>query len=268
VGATFKRLFGVPLVVRPYGGDDIRPAGRVRRRPRLAQRLYQALGAADAVIAQGRFVQGTILELGVDPSRLYVINNGIDLKAFSVGTAFPHPRPYILGLGSLAWHKGFDVLLRAYARLQPPVPDLLLAGHGSVRPALETLAQQLRIASRVTFLGFVGGQDKINLLRSAQLFVSPSRREAFSNVILEALAAGLPVIASAVGGNPELVPHGQHGLLVPPEDDVALARALQTVLHHPAQLATMRAAVPAFVQAFDWPIITQAYLDLYRTLVR
>jgi glycosyltransferase involved in cell wall biosynthesis len=163
--------------------------------------------------------------------------------------------------------KGFDVLLRAYARLQDPAPDLLLAGPGPEKTRLRALAHQLGIAQRVTFLGFVGGQDKINLLRSAQFFVCPSRHEPFANAILEALAAGLPVVASAVGGNTELVRDGVHGLLFPAEDDVALAQALHRLLAEPALLARLRAAVPGFVRTFDWPLVATRYLELYQELV-
>jgi glycosyltransferase involved in cell wall biosynthesis len=266
VGAAFKKLFHIPLVIRPYGGEDIHPQGRSRRLPRRARRLRVALAAADMVVAQGSFLKGVLLDYAVSPQRLCVIHNGVDLSAFATGTPFPHPRPYLVSMGTLAWHKGFDILLRAYARLQSPAPDLLLAGAGPEQPQLAALAQQLGIARRVTFLGLVSGQDKVNLLRSAVLFVCPSRREAFANVILEALAAGLPVVASDVDGNPELVHDGKHGLLFPNADDAALAQRLQRLLATPACLVRMQAAIPAFIQNFDWPLVAERYWHLYRTL--
>lgn len=267
VGATFKRWFGVPLVVRPYGGDDIRPGGRTRRHPRLERRLRHALATADAVVAQGRFIRDIILELGVPAHRTHTLHNGVDLATFTTGEPFPHPRPYMLGLGGLIHHKGFDILLRAYAHLRQPAPDLLIAGAGPDRAALEQLAQRLGIAPRVTFLGLVEGQVKVNLLRSAMFLVAPARRETFSNVILEALAAGLPVVASAVGGNPELVHDGQHGLLFPGEDEAALTHILHCLITTPALLSQLRAAIPAFVQSFDWPLVAERYLTLYHALI-
>jgi glycosyltransferase involved in cell wall biosynthesis len=267
VGATFKRLFGIPLVVRPHG-CDVLPGDRIRKHPRLEQRLRRALAAADAVIAQGQFLKDVILELGVAEKRIHIIHNGVDLAAFAHGTPFPHPRPYLLSLGKLKPHKGIDILLRAYARLPNPAADLLIAGHGGQRAALETLAQQLGIGSRVRFVGFVSGQEKINLYRSAMFFVCPSRREPFANVILEALAAGLPVVASAVGGNRELVHHERHGLLFPAEDEPALASVLHCLLDTPTLLPCLRANVPGFVQQFDWSSVAQQYLALYRTFVR
>jgi glycosyltransferase involved in cell wall biosynthesis len=267
VGATFKRLFGIPLVVRPHG-CDVLPGDRIRRHPRLEQRLRRALAVADAVIAQGRFLKDVIMELGVEEKRIHVIHNGVDVATFATGTPFPHPRPYILGMGKLKPHKGFDILLRAYAHLHNPPVDLLIAGHGGQQQALVTLAHQLGISQRVRFVGFAAGQEKVNLYRSATLFVCPSRREPFANVILEALAAGLPVVASAVGGNPELVQHEKHGMLFPAEDDQALAAALRHLIDFPALYHALRANVPGFVQQFDWPSVAQRYLALYRTFIR
>ena len=268
VGATFKRLCAVPLVVRPYGGDDIRPGGRTRRHPRLARRLHTALTAADAVIAQGRFLQDILRDLGVAEQRLHVIHNGIDLAAFTTDIPFPHPRPYILGLGKLTYHKGFDVLLKAYARLSNPAPDLLIAGSGDEAQPLQQLAATLGIAQRVTFLGWIDGMDKIRLLRSALCFVCPSRREPFANVLLEALAAGLPVVASNAGGNPELVHHDAHGLLFPSEDEAALAQILGQLLDTPALLTRLRSAVPGFVRQFDWPLVVERFLHIYQEVCR
>jgi glycosyltransferase involved in cell wall biosynthesis len=169
VGATFKKLWGVPLVIRPHGADVL-PDGQTRRHPRLARRLQRTLAAADAVIAQGRFLRDVIRDLGVAEHRIHTIHNGVDLAAFSTGTPFPHPRPYILGVGKFMQHKGFDVLLRAYARLANPAPDLLLAGTGPEDAALQSLARQLGVGQRVHFLGFVEGQTKVNLFRSAAFF--------------------------------------------------------------------------------------------------
>ncbi len=267
VGATFKRLFHTPLVVRPHGAD-ILPDGNTRRHPRLARRLRRALHAADAVIAQGRFLKEVILTLGVAEQRIHTIHNGVDLQRFASGIPYPHPRPYVLGVGKLMRHKGFDVLLRAYARLPRSAPDLLIAGVGAARESLQTLALELGIAPRVTFVGFVEGQTKTNLFRSAQCFICPSRREPFANVILEAFAAGVPVIASAVGGNVEQIHHGVHGFLFPSEDDVALAYALQQFLENPALQARMRASIPAWVHNFAWSGVVTRYLELYQELAR
>ena len=261
VGRTFRKLFGVPMVVRPHGSDVV-PGGRIRRNPRLEARLVRALGAADAVVAQGAYLRDLVLDLGVDPARIHVIHNGVDIEAFAEGEPFGHPRPYVLALGNLIHRKGFDVLLRAWAALADPPADLLLAGDGEQRAALGTLLRELGVGGTVQFVGAVSGRRKVELYRSAAFLVCPSRAEPFSNVILEGLAAGLPVVASAVGGNLELA-GGDHGLLVPPEDDMALAGALRTLLENPGRLQKMKVAVPDFIRPFDWARTAGRYRDLY-----
>ncbi|MHC4140598.1 MAG: glycosyltransferase family 4 protein [Planctomycetota bacterium] len=116
VGRTFGKLFGVPMVVRPHGSDVV-PEGRIRRNPRLETRLKRALGAADAVVAQGAYLRDLMLDLGVDEKRIHVIHNGVDLEAFARADPFGHPRPYVLCIGNLIRRKGLDVLLGAWARL-------------------------------------------------------------------------------------------------------------------------------------------------------
>jgi glycogen(starch) synthase len=265
VGRTFAKLFGVPVVVRPHGSDVV-PGGRIRAHRRLEARLKRALCAADAVVAQGVFLRDLMLDLGVDEERIRVIHNGVDLEAFAHGEPYDHPRPYVLCLGNLIRRKGFDVLLRAWARLADPTADLLLAGDGVQRQALEALAGKLGVAGSVRFLGAVSGRRKVDLYRSAAFLVCPSRAEPFANVILEGLAAGVPVVASAVGGNLELA-GGDHGVLVPPEDDEALAAALRSLLENPARLEKLKAAVPDFIRPFNWSQTADRYRELYRQLV-
>jgi len=266
VGRTFRRVFPMPMVVRPHG-SDILPGERIRGNPRLEERVRRSLLDADAVIAQGDFLRDVIRDLGVDESRIHIIHNGVSLEEFASGGDFGHPRPYVLGIGNLSHRKGFDVLLRAYARLESPPADVVIAGDGSERPTLEALAGDLGIAARVRFAGALSGQRKVDAYRCARFLVVPSRSEPFANVILEGLAAGLPVIASAVGGNTQLVVDGSHGALFPSEDDGALAATLRVFLDRPEHVARLREAVPAFVAPHDWKRIASRYLELYRELI-
>jgi len=266
VGRTFRRFFPMPMTVRPHG-SDILPGERIRKIPRLENRLRGGLLSAAAVIAQGDFLKQVIHELGVDESRIRVIHNGVDVDAFSSAPEFEHARPYILGIGNLSFRKGFDVLLRAYAQIDEPPADVLIAGDGREREALENLAKELGVAERVRFLGSVSGEEKVSVYRSAQFLVVPSRSEPFANVILEGLASGIPIVASAVGGNTQLVVPGQHGELFPSEDHEALANELRRLFDDPGHLAKLRSAVPEFVADFAWSRTAERYLDLYRELV-
>jgi len=266
VCATFKKWFGVPIVVRPHGSDIV-PGERIRKSARLERRLRLALLAADAIIAQGAYLKALLVDLDVKEEKIYTIHNGVHIEKFSRAGPYPHPSPYMLAVGNLIRRKGFDILLRAYALLDRPKPDLLLAGAGPEKNNLISLAKELDIAEFVRFLGHVDGQKKIDLYCSARFFICPSRKEPFANVILEAMAAGLPVVASAVDGNTELVHHEKHGLHFPAEDIHALKAALQRLIGNAALVKQLGSAASAFVKRFDRAAIAGEYLNLYRTVV-
>ncbi|HEY0984263.1 glycosyltransferase family 4 protein [Schlesneria sp. T3-172] len=267
LGTTLKSWTNLPVVVRPHG-DDILPNQRICRHPKLAARVRKSLCSANAIVAQGQFLRSALLNIGVPDRLIHVIHNGVDLDRFAEGEPFPHPRPYILALGNLFRRKGFDVLLEALARTRRSGIDLLIAGDGPEREPLTALAAELKVSDRVYFLRHVSGQKKIDLLRSALFLVVPSRCEPFANVVLEGLAAGLPVVASEVDGNPEMVIPGRNGTLFPNENVEALAAELQRLMESPIERDRLRQEVPETVQRFDWSQITQQYESLYRSVIR
>jgi glycosyltransferase involved in cell wall biosynthesis len=146
-------------------------------------------------------------------------------------------RPVVVTLARLTAQKGIGVLLRAAAEL--PDVSFVIAGEGPERDRLEAEARSLGITDRVEFVGFQ--RDSAALLASADLFVLPSLNEGLPLALLEAMAAGTPVVATAIGGIDEVVTHGEHGLLVPAGDASALASAIDTLLRGPA-LATRLAS--------------------------
>lgn len=266
VAATLRRLTGLPFVVRPHG-CDILPGEVIRRSPRLERRMKRAVAAADLVVAQGDFLRGVIEEAGVPAGRIRVINNGVDVAAFRVADPYPHPRPYLLGMGSLISHKGFDLLLRGYALLPADRPDLLIAGEGPERLALLALARDLGIERQLHLPGSVTGPRKVSLFRSATCFVCPSRREPFANVLLEALASGLPAVATDVGGNREIVRQGENGLICAAESPRDLADALGRILTDAPLAAGLRAGAARLIARFDWDAVADRYIDLYREVI-
>jgi glycosyltransferase involved in cell wall biosynthesis len=266
VAATLRGLTGLPFVVRPHG-CDILPGEVIRRSPRLERRMQRAVAAADLVIAQGEFLRGVIEETGVPAGRVRVVNNGVDVAAFGAADPYPHPRPYILGMGSLVPHKGFDLLLRAYALLPADRPDLLIAGDGPEREPLADLARDLGIEHQVHLLGMVTGDRKVSLYRSATCFVCPSRREPFANVLLESLASGVPAVATDVGGNREIVRHEENGLLCDPDSPAAIAAAVGRLLDDAALAAGLRAGAARLIARFDWDAVADRYIDLYREVI-
>jgi glycosyltransferase involved in cell wall biosynthesis len=261
VGASFKRLFDMPLVVRPHGAD-ILPGEYIRTHPRLESRLRRALAAADLVIAQSAFLQREIAALGVPPQKIRLIPNGVRLADFQqdLGAA-PLPRPYVFAMGSFSRKKGFDVLLRAFAMLTADMPwlHLVLAGAGKDLAAYTAFVQTSALQDRVHFVGVVHGAQKVRWYRHCRVFVCPSRREPFATVNLEALAAGKPIVATAVGGNLEAVAEGVNGLLIPPEDPEALAEALRRLLHDPALCDEMGRQSAQRAARYDWSYIVPQY---------
>ena len=139
----------------------------------------------------------------------------------------PQGRPFILALGRLHRNKAFDVLIRAMKAL--PGVHLVIAGEGPEREALESLSRDEGVSDRVHMPGWV--QDSGAWLKACDLLVCPSRIEPLGNVVIEALSAGRPVVASAIQGPQEVLSGTQDGLLVPVEDPTALAEAIGRVLH-------------------------------------
>jgi glycosyltransferase involved in cell wall biosynthesis/SAM-dependent methyltransferase len=184
--------------------------------------------------------------LRIPPQRISVVHNAVvasrgatpasaALRAtMSKGTA----RPVVLTLARLTAQKGLPVLLRAAAEL--PDVAFAIAGVGPDRAALETLAQQLGIADRVSFLGF--RSDTAALLASADVFVLPSLSEGLPLSVLEAMSAGRPVIATAIGGTDEVLTDGETGLLVESGNSRALAAAVRRLLDDPALAAQLAMA--------------------------
>lgn len=265
VGAAFKRLTGTPMLIRPHGAD-ILPGEWIDRDPRLAARMRDALRMADAVVAQGEFLAERLRALGVPAGRLHVICNGVRLPDET-----PRSTPEaasVVAMGSLTAKKGFDVLLQAFSLVRQRLPQarLTIAGEGPEGPRLRELASSLGLTEAVLFAGLVTGDAKADLFARARLFVSSARREPFANANLEAMAMGKPMIATRVGGNPEMVEDGVSGLLVEPEDPDGLAEAIVRLLDEPERAEAMGRAARRRAEAFSWGRMVDRYEALYREL--
>jgi glycosyltransferase involved in cell wall biosynthesis len=172
--------------------------------------------------------------LGIARTKVRTIYNGVDLSRFasSPPRGLPRSGTVVIAVVNLVPWKGIDVLLRAFAKVADPAIRLLIVGDGPEESSLKMLSAALNLQSRVSFLGL---RDDVNLLlRGADILVHPALyAEPFGLVIAEAMASGLAVIASAVGGVPELIEHDQSGLLFAPGDEHALTAALNQLNEHP-----------------------------------
>lgn len=166
-----------------------------------------------------------------DPKRVVVVHNGIRPERFSQA----RPLPELKALGSpligtalrLTHQKGIDVLLQAAPLIlqRYPAASLLISGQGPLEKELQEKVARMGLAERIIFLGFV--ENLPEFLASLDIFVLPSRTEGLGIIILEALASGVPVLASNVGGIPEIITSGTHGLLVPAQDPGQLAAGIE-----------------------------------------
>jgi glycosyltransferase involved in cell wall biosynthesis len=241
-----------------------------RLRNKSAERV--SCGGATMVVAVSEHDRKELLARRLcDPAKLIVIHNAYFLEdsAASTPAAPPSSAPVIGFVGRLADQKGCEFLMRAAPRvlLTHPSARFVVVGDGPERGRLETLVHQLGIASSVEFTGYDPAPAR--RMRSMTVLAVPSIYEPLGMVALEAMACGLPVVGSAVGGIPEAVEDGRTGLLVPPRDSDAIARALDRLLSAPALAARMgSAARERAEQSFSPKTIAGQYAALYRRLLK
>ena len=202
--------------------------------------------------------------------RSSLIFDGLDVPALPP-EPLPRDKPRLLCVGRLGTEKGFDVALTALASLVDRFPHLrlVIAGDGPVLAELEERAAELGLSDAVNFLGWVSPQKVPALLNATTVVVVPSRQEGFSLVALEAALMARPVVATRVGGLPEVVLHEQTGLLVEKEDSMALAEAIAFLLDHPTTAGQMgQAARRRAAEVFSWKRCVDAYDNLYQRLIK
>jgi glycosyltransferase involved in cell wall biosynthesis len=229
-----------------------------------AQRL--AYGTAALVVANSQAAVRQLLAEGVSPRRIRLVPNGVDLPAFGAPRVKRELRR-VVTVANLRPEKGLDTLLDAVPHVLAahPEAEFVVAGDGPVAPALAAQARARGVADRVAFLGRC--DDVPALLAASDIFVLPSRSEALPNAVIEAMAAGLPVVASRVGGIPELITPGTNGQLVPPDDPRALSAAIVELMDHPSFAQALGQASRARTErefSFDRMVnrVTSLYLSL------
>lgn len=201
---------------------------------RLMMRLFYR--RADDVIIIAKDIEGYLVRHHIAPiSHMRRIPNPVivDRVAACSPTSRPPEERFIVAIGRLSHQKGFDVLIRAFANLADRELRLAILGEGPLKKTLKDSALECHVAERVLFPGFV--PNTADYLRAASLFVLPSRWEGFSNVLVEALAVGTPIVASDCPGSPrEVLDGGRLGRLVPVGDPWALSEAITRELDRPS----------------------------------
>ncbi|MFE6737909.1 glycosyltransferase family 4 protein [Streptomyces tubercidicus] len=229
--------------------------------------LQPALEKISARIAVSEYARRTLVEhLGGDA---VVIPNGVDVDFFA--TAEPKAEWQGRTIGFIGRidepRKGLPVLMKALPTILAEVPDarLLVAGRGDEAEAVADLPAELR--SRVEFLGMVSDEDKARLLRSVDLYVAPNTGgESFGIILVEAMSAGAPVLASDLDAFAQVLDQGEAGELFTNEDTEALAAAAVRLLGDPARLAELRERGARHVRRFDWSTVGADILAVYETV--
>ena len=270
----FAGLRGVPVIVS-LRGSDVPGYDRYKTSVRYAHRLLAPLTRwiwrrADRVVAVceslGELTQCTCPGLAYS-----VVPNGVDLKLF-------HPRQparkpdggpiRCLAVARLVERKGLGELIRAFALLERGRFELEIVGHGPDERVLRELAEGLGVAQEVRFTGALDREGVAQRYREADLFTLPSAAEAFGNVFAEALASGLPIVGSTIGGIPELVEQGVNGLLVTPGNPLALSQAIRYLASDTDLREIMRTRNRAKAEAtLEWSQVTRRYLSIYEGLM-
>ncbi len=245
----YANIFGLPGAA--LAGVPVRIANRREiltgdKSPAKLRAQRLAYRAAHAVVANSSAAGDQLAREGVLSDKLRLIANGLDIRRFVPVTPRPDIRRIVM-VANLRPEKGQDTLLAAAPRILARYPDasFTFVGDGPRREALELLTRALGISERVRFMG--ENRDVAPILAGHDLFVLPSRSEAFPNALIEAMATALPVVATDVGGIPEVVRPGS-GLLVRPNDERVLADAVLALMDDPAAAAALGRAARADVE--------------------
>lgn len=265
--ALLAKWLNKPLVITARGTDlNLIPQYTLPR-----YMIRWAAMQAQASVGVCSALMDVLRELEVPGERLHVMRNGVDLVRFS-----PQPQqasrerlgltgtPLLLSVGYLIERKGHHLIIQALPEIlrSHPRTQLVIVGDGEMRGALLELAQRLGVAEHVKLIGAVPQAELAHWYSAADLLVLGSSREGWANVLLESMACGTPVLATAIWGTPEVVASTDAGALVSERSAQALAHgALQLLQQMPA-----RSAVREYAGQFSWPATSEAQIQLFRRL--
>lgn len=257
------RRFGKPVVITARGTDvNLIPRYRLPR-----QMILWAARHAAGMITVARALKDNLVALGVPAGRIEVLRNGVDLQLFRPvdrdgwRRRLGFRRTTLLSVGNLVPLKGHDLAIRALRLL--PEMNLVIIGNGPERAALGTLARELGVSDRVTFAGALAQEDLRHYYGAADALVLASSHEGWANVLLESMACGTAVIASNVGGTPEMVAAPEAGVMMVERTPEALADAVRGLFARYPD----RGAVRRYAEKFSWDETTRGQLQLFERAI-
>ena len=282
-GLRYAKKKNVPLVVTYHGDWEASYGGLVRRIGVAFHNKYlvdRLLSYADAIISPSEYYINGSRFLRKYRDKIVVIPNGVKLSDFDITYSkeecrkrlgLPVDKKILLFFGYLAPYKGPEVLVNAMSKIIKHVPDaeLVFAGKGVMREELEMLSKDLGIEKNVRFVGFVDDDLKALYYKAADIFCLPSMMgtECYPLTILEAMACGVPIVASKIGGIPDAVKDGENGLLVQPRDSELLADAIIYLLENEDVREKMGKNGRKRVEDYSWEKVAEMTEKVYMELI-
>ena len=282
IAAVARRITGVPVVIHLHGSDIFVS----EHSPTFETVARWVFHSADRVIAVGEDLLRRAVALGLDPAIGQSMPCGVDTKAYAPvpggemelrqDLGIEPTELVVLALGRLVYKKGFDTLIRSIPQVveQCPRARFVIAGGGDLYGSLSGLARRLRVTDYLVMPGSIPWGDTPRYYSMANVLALPSvvdssgNVDGIPNVLLEGMATGLPVVASRVAGIPAVVEDKVNGVLTPPGDVTALARALCQLLDDPgARRSYGRAARAKMVRDISWDHIGQKVESVYQSIV-
>lgn len=275
-GVAIKQLLRVPLVMTFHSTESSRSSSSRSPESSMVGGLewWGSYEAARVVAVSDWMRSEVVSEFKIPPEKAVSIPNAVDVAKFEkqVDVAAARSRWHVgpedklaTAVGRLTSQKGFDDLIRAYPRIRRSVPNarLLVVGDGYMRGQLEALAEKEKVKGATTFAGFVSDPDLVDAVKASDVVVVPSRFEPFGIIALEAMAAGVPVVVSKVGGLAEIVDDYVDGLEVEPNNPDSIADATVRVLSDRALASELAARAKEKVRQFNWESSAMKTLGVY-----
>ena len=228
------KALGIPVFISCLGSDINSLANKISTK----KMIKWALGESEKVFVVSNSLKNKIIEIGIRKEKVVVVNNGIEINKYFVRDKEDFKKYYkipkgdkiILYVGRLSKEKGVDVLIKAFSFIKDLNIKLYIVGGGPQEKILLRQAERLGLMDRIKFLGHMHHSEIPNLMNVADLFVLPSRSEGYPNVLLEALACGIPVLATDVGGITEIINNENLGIIVAADDPIQMAQGIYSAL--------------------------------------
>lgn len=268
VAWLLKKLYRIPYIVSLRGGDvpGFRPYDFKTFHKLLGPFIRIIWHQADVVIANSNGLRD--LAIVFDSSiEIPIIPNGVDGSRYKNDIREWSPAR-LFSVGRIVYQKGLDLGLHALAQLKNLEWEWSIAGDGPQMNVLKSLAQELGISERVKFLGWQSREELTQWYHHSNLFLFPSRHEGMPNAVLEAMSSGLPVVATKIAGNEELVLDGVTGLLVNAEDVDSLRDGLRRlIVEEKMRMQMGQASRQRVEKEYSWENVARQYSDILQTLV-